>query len=54
MCAIGWFIHLSNKARVTSISDVILTHITMQPVAEVDIAVIQRQNYVGDQPYKTI
>jgi len=41
--------YLSNKARMTPIGDVILTYVTMEPVAEVQVAIIQRQDYVSDQ-----
>ena len=35
----------------TSVSDVILTHVSVQPVAEIQVAVVERQKYVSEETY---
>jgi len=35
----------------TSVGDVILTHVAVQPVAEIQVAVVEGQKYVSDEAY---
>ena len=42
---------LTHETRVLGVADVILSDITVQPVAEVEETVIQRQNDVGHQAW---
>ena len=40
--------YLADKTRMTSIGDVILTYVAVQPVAQEQVTVIQRQQNVRD------
>ena len=41
--------YLAHQFRISGVGDVILSDVTMQPVAEVHEAVIQRQEDICDQ-----
>ena len=52
LCLCLWTTHLSNKLWVLPVSDVILADITMQPVAEIQEAIIQGEKNICDQTYR--
>ena len=44
-----YIIYLPNKDWMTSVGDVVLSEVAMEPVAEEEISVIQGDEDVGDQ-----
>ena len=52
LCLCLWTTHLSNKLWVLPVSDVILAYVTMQPVAEIQEAIIQGEKNICDQTYR--